>query len=129
MNTEHYTLIAYAIYLTGVTATTLAVAGMIFRHGKVFIAQGYAGDEAAAGAAGGMLRTQFNLTALAAMLLLLRFSATGDTGFLSAARPDNVAALFEALSVKLGLMLLIIGAMHFFTLRAINRIRTRGEIF
>lgn len=129
MNTEHYTLLAYAIYLTGVTATTLAVAGMIFRHGKVFIARGYAGDEAAAGAAGGMLRTQFNLTALAAMLLLLRFSAAGDRGFLSTARPENMATLFEALSVKLGLMLLIIGAMHFFTLRAINRIRTRGEIF
>ena len=129
MNTETYTLVAYAIYLTGVTATTLAVAAMLFRHGRVFITQGYRGNEAAAGAAGGMLRTQFNLTALAAMLLLLRFTAAGDGGFLNAARPATASALFEALSVKLGIMLLIIGAMHFFTLRAINRIRTRGEIF
>ena len=129
MNTELYTLIAYGLYLAGVTTTTLLVAAMIFRHGRIFIAHGFAGDEALSNATGGMLRTQFNLTALAAMLLLLRFATNGNEWFLNAARPATPAALFEALSVKIGLMLLIIGAMHFLTLRTINRIRATGEIF
>lgn len=127
MNTESYTLLAYGIYTAGITTTTLLVTRMIFAHGRVFITQGFDGDEGLARATGSMLRTQFVLTAVAVMLLLLRF--TKDTpGFLTPAAPDSPAGLFEALSVKLGLMLMIIGGMHFLTLRLINRIRSTGSI-
>ena len=128
MKTETYTLLAYAIYVIGVTGATLTVARMIFRHSKVFILKGNGGAEAPANATGSLLRTQFNLTAVAAMLLLLRFADT-NTSLINTTRPGSATELFEALSLKLGVMLLVIGALHFLTLRVINRVRTTGEIF
>lgn len=127
MTTEIYTLIAHGIYAAGITTTTLVVTRMIFSRARVFIARGFDGDETLANATGSLLRTQFILTALALMLLLLRF--TKETpGLISPAAPTTPAELFEALSVKLGVMLMIIGGMHFLTLRLINRIRTTGTI-
>lgn len=129
MDTETYTLAAYGVYLVAVAATTFAVARMIFRHGRVFLLKGYAGEEAPAAATGALLRTQFHLVAISAMLLLLRLARAGESTFLSATRPKTGSELFEALSVKIGLMLLIIGALHFVTLRLINRVRASGTIF
>lgn len=126
MNT--LTPIAYAIYLIGITTTALVVSRLIIRHGRIFITQGYDGNTALTQAAAGMLQTQFNLIALAAMLLLLRFSKPGSESFLFPSAPQSVPALFEVLSVKLGIMLLVIGIMHFLSLRLINRIRLGGEI-
>ena len=129
MNDETYALAGYALYTAGITVTILAVARMIFRHSRIFILKGYEGDAVTATSATSLLRTQFNLTALAVMALLMRFSREGAETLFPVASPHSGSELFEALSVKFGVMLLFIGVMHFLTLRLINRIRTHGEIF
>lgn len=129
MNTELIPAIGYALYLTTIITTTFVVSYLILRHGRIFITQGFGGEESMAAASAGMMRTQFNLFAIAATLLLLRYNAPGSTLFLFPATPRTIPGLFEVLSVKIGAMLLIIGVMHFLALRRINRIRTTGEIF
>lgn len=125
--TTTLTLIAYGLYLSAITATTLLVARHLLRHAGVFLREGFAHDEPTAASAAGLIKTQFHLTALAAMLLMMAFARGASTPWNTAA-PTTPAELFEALSVKIGLMLLLLGAMHFFTLRLVNRVRTTGNL-
>jgi hypothetical protein len=41
---------------------------------------------------------------------------------------DNPQASIEALSIKIGLVLLVLGAMHFFNLYLFTRIRRRTQL-
>lgn len=43
-------------------------------------------------------------------------------------RPQDLAALFETVSVKVGTVLLVLGAMHFFNLYLFARIRRRTQL-
>lgn len=121
MNTELLTTLTYALYLTAAGLTTVAITRLVKRHTAVFLRDGYSGDTAMAEAAGGLIETQFRLVAFAATFLLLRLGN-------DAAGPAGGAEVFEALSVKLGVILLVLGGLHFLSLRTVNRIRLTGDL-
>lgn len=124
------TLVAYTIYLSAVTATIIGVSTLLFRHSAVFLHAAFGTNTTMVAATGGALKTQFRITALALMLLLMAFGKTGaPTTWISTTAPTGGAEIFEALSIKIGLMLLLLGGMHFLTLRLVNRIRTTGGLF
>ncbi|WP_327115453.1 hypothetical protein OG206_12785 [Streptomyces sp. NBC_01341] len=109
------TVLAYVIYLLVSVALTVWVARTLSRNGKIFLADVLRGDEKLADAVNHLLVVGFYLLNLGFVTLYLK-----NAGGVADARQ-----LFEALSVKTGTVLLVLGAMHLGNVYALNRIRRR----
>ncbi|MFI8002059.1 hypothetical protein [Streptomyces sp. NPDC086010] len=110
------TVLAYVIYLLISVALTVWVARTLSRNGKIFLADVLRGDEKLANAVNHLLVVGFYLLNLGFVTLYLK-------------NADGVAdarQLFEALSVKTGVVLLVLGAMHLGNVYVLNRIRRRS---
>ena len=110
------TVLAYVIYLLISVALTVWVARTLSRNGKVFLGDVLQGDEKLADAVNHLLVVGFYLVNLGFVALYLK-------------NADGVAdarQLFEALSVKVGVVLLVLGVMHLGNVYVLNKIRRRG---
>lgn len=112
------TVIAYVIYLLVSIGLTVWVARTLSRNGKVFLADVLHGNEKLADAVNHLLVVGFYLVNLGFVALYL----SGD-GTITDAR-----GIFEALSTKLGVVLLVLGVMHLGNVYVLNRIRRRGTM-
>ncbi|TKT02387.1 hypothetical protein [Streptomyces lasalocidi] len=110
------TVIAYVIYLVVSIALTVWVARTLSRNGRVFLADVLHGDEKLADAVNHLLVVGFYLVNLGFVALYL----SGDDTI------DDARGVFEALSTKLGVVLLVLGVMHLGNVYVLNRIRRRG---
>ncbi|MET9113460.1 hypothetical protein ABZX38_04560 [Streptomyces longwoodensis] len=110
------TVIAYVIYLVVSVALTVWVARTLSRNGRVFLADVLHGDEKLADAVNHLLVVGFYLVNLGFVALYL----SGDDTVVDA------RGVFEALSTKLGVVLLVLGVMHLGNVYVLNRIRRRG---
>ncbi|MEV0489381.1 hypothetical protein [Streptomyces atratus] len=110
------TVVAYVIYLLISGGLTVWVARTLSRNGKVFLADVLHGNEKLADAVNHLLVVGFYLVNLGFVALYLK-------------NADGVAdarGLFEALSVKVGVVLLVLGVMHLGNVYVLNKIRRRG---
>ena len=103
----------YAAYLAVSGFITVYVADTLRKHGRVFVIDCFAGDERLADTANHLLVVGFYLTNIAFVLLTLKSGLHGG-GWLEAA---------ELLSRKVGLILCVLGGMHFFNLLVLSAIR------
>ena len=103
----------YAIYLFLSIVLTVWVAKTLHHHGRVFLITAFHGDEKLADSVNHLLVVGFYLINLGWVTLALE---TGKA-------PAEVSDVFELLSYKLGVVLLILGAMHFFNIYVFNRMR------
>ena len=110
---ENTIVITYVIYLGLSIALTVWVAQTLFKNGRVFLVDVFHGNEPMADSVNHLLVVGFYLVNLGYVCLFMR---TGDSVF-------SVRDSFEALSWKMGLVLLTLGGMHFFNLYLFNRIR------
>ncbi|GHB45345.1 hypothetical protein GCM10010347_13540 [Streptomyces cirratus] len=110
------TVVAYVIYLVISIGLTVWVARTLTRNGRVFIADVLQGNEKLADAVNHLLVVGFYLVNIGFVTLYLRSAET-----ITAAR-----GLFEALSVKLGVVLLVLGVMHLGNVWVLNKMRRRG---
>ncbi|MEU5251366.1 hypothetical protein [Streptomyces longwoodensis] len=110
------TVIAYVIYLVVSIALTVWVARTLSRNGRVFLADVLHGDEKLADAVNHLLVVGFYLVNLGFVALYL----SGDDTI------EDARGVFEALSTKLGVVLLVLGVMHLGNVYVLNRIRRRG---
>ncbi|MEU0334813.1 hypothetical protein [Streptomyces sp. NPDC006193] len=110
------TVIAYVIYLAVSIALTVWVARTLSRNGRIFLADVLHGDEKLADAVNHLLVVGFYLVNLGFVALYL----SGDETV------RDTRGVFEALSAKLGVVLLVLGAMHLANVYVLNRIRRRG---
>ncbi|MFB8393795.1 hypothetical protein [Streptomyces yangpuensis] len=110
------TVVTYVIYLLISVALTVWVARTLSRNGRVFIGDVLHGNEKLADAVNQLLVVGFYLVNIGFVTLYLR----------STDEIDSARALFEALSVKLGVVLLVLGVMHLGNVWALNRMRRRG---
>ncbi|APU41809.1 hypothetical protein ACFCYM_12135 [Streptomyces sp. NPDC056254] len=110
------TVVTYVIYLLISIGLTVWVARTLSRNGRVFIGDVLQGNEKLADAVNQLLVVGFYLVNIGFVALYLR-----STDEITTAR-----ALFEALSVKLGVVLLVLGVMHLGNVWALNRMRRRG---
>ncbi|MDX6762490.1 MULTISPECIES: hypothetical protein [unclassified Streptomyces] len=110
------TVVAYVIYLLISIGLTVWVARTLSRNGRVFIGDVLHGNEKLADAVNQLLVVGFYLVNIGFVTLYLRSSEEVDTA----------RALFEALSVKLGVVLLVLGVMHLGNVWVLNRMRRRG---
>ena len=110
------TVIAYVIYLLVSIALTIWVARTLSHNGRIFLADVLHGNEKLADAVNHLLVVGFYLVNLGFVALYLS----------SDANIDDTREIFEALSTKLGVVLLVLGVMHLANVYVLNRIRRRG---
>ncbi|MBC2901413.1 hypothetical protein [Streptomyces cupreus] len=112
------TVIAYVIYLVVSIALTVWVARTLSRNGRIFLSDVLHGNEQLADAVNHLLVVGFYLVNLGFIALYL-----SDDGTVVDAR-----GVFEALSTKLGVVLLLLGVMHLGNVYVLNKIRRRGAL-
>lgn len=112
----NYIVTNYALYLAISLALTFWVATTLHRNGRLFLVEAFHGNEPLADSINHLLLVGFYLINLGYVSLALKY---GD-------KPANLQELLEALSTKVGAVLLILGGMHFFNLYIFNKMRKRA---
>ena len=113
MNT---TVITYALYLAIALPLTIWVARNLFHNGRVFLVDCFHGNEQLADSVNRLLVVGFYLINFGFVTLYLKI----------AEEVVEARGVFEALSTKLGVVLLVLGGMHFFNLLVFTRMRKRA---
>lgn len=108
-----YPVWMYVSYLLISTLLTIWVARTLFKHGRVFLVEAFANNEPLADSVNHLLVVGFYLINIGYVTLALSY---GD-------KPNNIEALIEALSWKIGLVLVVLGFMHFFNLAIFSKMR------
>lgn len=109
----------YAAYVILSVFLTVWVAKTLHKSGRVFLIEVFGGDDSLADSVNHLLVVGFYLINLGYISLALKIG-----GEIMTAREG-----IEALSWKVGLVLLVLGAMHFFNLFLFNRIHRRPKFF
>ena len=109
----------YGTYILISVFLTIWVARTLHKNGRVFLVEVFGGDEALADSVNHLLVVGFYLINLGYVTLALKIAGEIET-----AREG-----IEALSYKVGLVLLVLGGMHFFNLLIFQRIHRRPRFF
>jgi hypothetical protein len=112
------TTYAYLIYLAISIALTIWVARTLHKNGRVFLVDVFHGNEQLADSVNHLLVVGFYLINCGYVSLALKL------GYNVATAQEAI----EALSVKVGMVLLVLGGMHFFNLFIISRMRRRASL-
>ena len=113
-----YILWTYAVYLVISIGLTIWVARTLHKNGRVFLVETFAGNDALADSVNHLLVVGFYLINIGYVALALK----------EAVKPKDAPASLEMLSSKVGLVLLVLGAMHFFNLYVFSRMRKRAVL-
>jgi hypothetical protein len=97
-------------------ALTIWVARTLHKHGRIFLIDSFQGNEALADSVNHLLVVGFYLINIGCVSLALKY---GD-------RPQDAQGVMEVLSTKLGLVLVILGVMHFFNMYVFSKMRRRA---
>lgn len=111
-----YPLITYLLYIIVSIAFTIWVASALSRNGRYFLVDSFQGNERLADSVNQLLVIGFYLINIGYICLALS----------EANKPDTAVAALELLSTKIGKVLLVLGAMHFFNLYVFSRVRKRA---
>ena len=107
----------YLVYLALSIALTIWVARTLFKNGRIFLVDVFHGNEALADSVNHLLVVGFYLINLGYVSLMLKISDP----------VQDAQQSIEALSMKMGLVLLVLGGMHFFNLYLFSRIRAASQ--
>ena len=113
-----YVVTSYLAYLVVSVGLTVWVARTLHKNGRVFLVDSFHGQTELADSVNRLLVVGFYLVNAGYVTLALKY---GD-------RPHDLASAIETLSTKVGLVLLVLGGMHFFNLFAFSKIRRRGRL-
>lgn len=106
----------YLAYLAVSIAVTVWVARTLHRNGRVFLVDSFLGNEALADSVNHLLVVGFYLINIGYVSVALRYGR----------KPQTPAEAIEVLSTKVGIVLLVLGAMHFFNIKVISAMRRRA---
>src|SRR3989475_8120054 len=106
---------SYVFYVSISAGLTVWVARTLHKNGRVFLVDVFHGNEALADSVNHLLVVGFYLINFGYVSLALKL------GYNVATAQEGI----EALSVKVGMVLLVLGAMHFFNLFIFSRMRRR----
>lgn len=112
-------VITYLSYVILSVLLTIWVAQTLHKNGRVFLVEVFGGNEELADSVNHLLVVGFYLINLGYVSLALKISEY----------PNSMATGIEALSWKIGLVLVVLGGMHFFNLFIFNRIHRRPRFF
>ena len=108
----------YFAYIIIAIGLTVWIARVLFKNGKVFLIDIFNGEEELSNSVNKLLITGFYLINFGYTVFALK--TTSYVG--------SYQDLIEILSVKLGLIILVLGFMHFFNLMLFFRLRRRSRI-
>ena len=111
-------VITYLLYLSISIALTVWVAQTLFKNGRLFLVDVFHGNEPLADSVNHLLVVGFYLINVGFVSLALKY---GD-------KPVDLPGTIEILSTKMGLVLLVLGGMHFFNLHVFSKMRKRAML-
>ena len=114
MTTAVYIYIVYTVISIMMTAW---VAHTLYKNGRVFLLEAFKGKEEMADSVNRLLVVGFYLVNLGFILLYLRYGT----------KPTDIENGVEYAATKLGVVLLVLGAMHFFNMYNFDRMRKKGS--
>jgi hypothetical protein len=106
----------YFVYLAITVGVTVWVAETLHKNGRIFLVDSFLGNEALADSVNHLLVVGFYLVNIGYVSLALR----GGT------KPTDVQEAIEYLSHKIGIVLLVLGAMHFLNVKIFSGMRRRA---
>ncbi|MFO1451768.1 MAG: hypothetical protein U1F61_26635 [Opitutaceae bacterium] len=110
------TFFCYVIYSLVSLALTIWVARTLHQNGRIFLVQAFRGNEALADSVNHLLVVGFYLINVGFIAFALRYGT----------KPTNAQEAFEFVSTKLGVVLLVLGGMHFFNVFNFDKMRRKG---
>jgi len=111
------TVSMYLVYLLISVLLTVWVAKTLHKNGRIFLVDSFLGNAALADSVNHLLVVGFYLINIGFVTLALRYSD----------KPANVQTALEILSTKIGLVLVVLGFMHFFNLFVFSKMRRRAQ--
>lgn len=106
----------YLVYLAISIGLTVWVAHTLHKNGRIFLVDVFHGNEALADSVNHLLVVGFYLINLGYVSMALKL------GYEITSAQQGI----EALSVKIGMVLIVLGGMHFFNLFVFSRMRRRS---
>ena len=112
----NWLLTTYIVYLIISICLTIWVARTLHKNGRVFLVDSFLGNEQLADSVNHLLVVGFYLINIGYVTLALKYGAAAA----------SAQEAMETLSTKIGLVLLVLGGMHFFNLAVFTRMRKRA---
>ncbi len=110
------TVATHLTYLALSVTLTVWVARTLHRNGRIFLVDCFHGNEALADAVNQLLVVGFYLVNIGFVALAMRFGVDAE----------NLQTALESLSTKEGMILLILGGMHFLNIAIFTGFRRRA---
>ena len=110
------TIIHHIFYILISIGLTVWVGHTLFKNGRIFLLDAFNGNEVMADSVNHLLIVGFYLVNFGVVSLFLRLGA----------RPQDMVEFIELLSLKLGIVLLLLGMMHYFNMFNIARMRRKS---
>ena len=111
-------LVTYAVYVAISLAITIWVGRTLNKNGRVFLVENFEGQEALADSINHLLLVGFYLVNIGFISLALRYGE----------KPTDAVGAVEFLSTKIGLVIVVLGFMHFFNMNMLVKFR-RSKLF
>ncbi|HMC22413.1 MAG TPA: hypothetical protein VKL19_11225 [Thermoanaerobaculia bacterium] len=108
---------SYLVYLAITLVITVWVAHTLHRNGRVFLLEAFHGNDALADSVNHLLVVGFYLINVGYIALVLR----------SDQKPNNLMEAMEIFSHKIGVVLLVLGVMHFINVKIFSAMRLRAQ--
>src|SRR5579871_5435346 len=107
-----YIVISYSVYLAVTLAVTVWTARTLHSSGRIFLVDAFHGNEPLADSVNRLLVVGFYLINVGFVSMALETQAT----------VESARQAIELISGKVGMVLLVLGVMHFFNLLVFNTI-------
>ena len=103
----------YLLYVAISVCATVWVGRSLHRNGRVFLVENFSGREQLADSVNHLLLVGFYLINIGFVSLALQYGT----------KPDTLVGVVEFLSTKIGLVIVLLGFMHFYNMRMLVRFR------
>ena len=117
MDPDTLTFLEYGTYFVVSLAVTIWVGRTLFRSGRPFLVEAFHGSDAMADSVNNLLIIGFYLVNVGFMLLFLS----------SKDHPRSGIDVVEHLSKSVGVVVVVLGVMHFINLVVLNALRTSAQ--
>jgi hypothetical protein len=106
----------YLVYIALSIPLTVWVAHTLHKNGRVFLVDSFKGNEELADSVNHLLVVGFYLINIGYVALALK----------EAVAPADLREVLETISRKIGVVMLVLGAMHFFNILVFSKMRRRA---
>jgi hypothetical protein len=106
----------YIVYIALSIPLTIWVAHTLHKNGRVFLIDSFRGNERLAGSVNHLLVVGFYLINIGYVALALKERIA----------PTDAREVLETVSRKIGVVMLVLGAMHFFNILVFSKMRRRA---